>query len=154
MSDAKQSMAKINQMIGTIKKSKINQQIHECAIAIMRHAVEHGDHSAMTKLKRAIPASVRISDFNTWVIAHTPLNWDKNEAKYKKVKSESRTWQIEQADAIPFWVFTEDKPEIEKPIDAMAKLMAAVKSVQKSLEQGKEVKNLDKFNEIAAKISG
>lgn len=152
MSDAKKSLANINKMIGNIKRSKINQMIHECAMAIIRHAVEYGDHSKMVELKKALPSSIRISDFNTWVVYHTPLNWDIKEGKYKKVKSKDRTWKVEEADATPFWVFTEDKEEIAKPFDPVKAFYAIRTKLKKEMEKGTEIQNLDHWNEIVQKV--
>jgi hypothetical protein len=143
---AKESLRKINTMIGTIKRSKLQDQIHKCGLAIMEHAVTYGDHSAMTRLVEAIPSGIRKSDFNTWVLSFTPLNWDKEGSKYKKSRDKSRIWDVEGAKNNPFWEYTKDKDVITKPIDALKLLQSLIAKVEREQEEGgRGVENLEQF---------
>jgi septal ring factor EnvC (AmiA/AmiB activator) len=73
--DIKQIDAKIKSI--KTRGKNIDKDIHETGVAIMRHAMAHGDYSAANRLVAALPKSGRTKAFIKWFSDHTPYNWNR-----------------------------------------------------------------------------
>ena len=98
----------INRRIAGIatRGKALDKDIHEVGVAALAHAAEHGDHTAVTRLYHALPASGRKLAYKAWVEAHSPLNWNKEKEAFTLARKTVRTYMIEEANAVPFWEFT------------------------------------------------
>lgn len=156
--------------------TKINDYIHETGMLIVRHAAPealngHGDCEMGLNLALAMPASMRRTMLIDWFAKYTPIiiklsdNGNKVgfDPKYKKLNPADKAtavrengspwWDIEGANAEPFWKLAEETPE--KPAMTFEQLMKMVeglaKRIDKAVEDGK-VEDKDKDAAIALSI--
>ena len=94
----------------------LNTLIHVTAMMIINHAKEHGDCSRAQKLLFALPASMRRTMLEQWFHTYTPIavrhkepTW--NSALRKPTDKKYVEWNIEGADAEPFYQLAEATPE-------------------------------------------
>jgi hypothetical protein len=146
----------IDKKIKSIKTrgKNIDKDIHETGVAIMQHAMAHGDYSAANRLVDALPKSGRTKAFIKWFSDHTPYNWNEQEKTFKlpKNKDKRRQFMIAEAEAVPFWEYTVEKEPEALDID---KIIASLfKRVEKAKNDGREVKNVETLVKIAAALKG
>jgi hypothetical protein len=146
----------IDKKIKSIKTrgKNIDKDIHETGVAIMQHAMAHGDYSAANRLVDALPKSGRTKAFIKWFSDHTPYNWNEQEKTFKlpKNKDNRRAFLIEEAEAVPFWEYTVEKePEA---LDINKIIASLFKRVEKAKNDGREVKNVETLVKIAAALKG
>jgi hypothetical protein len=146
----------IDKKIKSIKTrgKNIDKDIHETGVAIMQHAMAHGDYSAANRLVDALPKSGRTKAFIKWFSDHTPYNWNEQEKTFKlpKNKDKRRQFMIEEAEAVPFWEYTVEKePEA---LDINKIIASLFKRVEKAKNDGREVKNVETLVKIAAALKG
>lgn len=114
--DEKTSSRKINKQIGAISRSakKLNDAIHECALACLIHAKNYNDCTGFKRLLDALPGTHRTSLLIKWAGLYSPISVGKdNKGKLKahlKGKAEERKWLVDEARANPFF----DMPEAKK----------------------------------------
>jgi hypothetical protein len=137
--------AKIN---GIAKRdASLNAEIHLVSCQAMAHACEHGDYSKLNLLHDKLHVSKRKSAWVSWVVAHTPLNYqgkdtDKRKAGFYKGKDKARDWNFSEAYAMPFWDYAPapSVPDMDcdKGIAAINEAMIrAAKSVAKRMADTK-----------------
>lgn len=141
--------------------NKVNLFVHETAMMIANHAKEHGDCSTAQGLVMAMPASIRREMLIMWFTRFTPIvvkNDDKWEAKMHKVGTKLYVeWNLEEADATPFFKLAEENKEAAPlTFEQMVKMVEGLaKRIEKKIENG-EVEQADvaSAHAIAAKIAG
>ena len=152
------NIKQINQNITNIRKAGVlmDQRIHETGVSIIAHAAQHGDFTSMQRLYEALPRSVRKQSFVKWVVDHTPLNFDEKLAKFLKTKSKTRTYDVEKANATPFWDYTVEVAktlDVDKLLQFSALVEQAESRVAKAIENGAEVKgDVKAFNQRAKSL--
>lgn len=137
--------SKIGAAIGAINKSgkALSAKVHLVACSILVHAADCGDHDKLNKLYHALPGSIRKADFVRWVLAHSPLNFDKKSGRFIKAKKTDREYDPAGAYAVPFWEYSADKDTPEKPFDDIAAIKALLKRRDKAVEEGRKVNKTD-----------
>ena len=145
----------IDKKIKSIKTrgKNIDKDIHETGVAIMRHAMAHGDYTRANRLVDVLPKSGRTKAFIKWFSDHTPYKWNEQEKTFKlpKNKDNRRVFLIDEAEKVPFWEYTVEKEPGEIDVDKM--LAALFKRVEKAEGEGREVKGKDTLAKVAAAIT-
>lgn len=126
----------------------LNTLIHVTAMMIINHAKEHGDCSRAQKLLFALPASMRRTMLEQWFHTYTPIvvrhkepTW--NSALRKPTDKKYVEWNIEGADAEPFYQLAEATPEATvKTFAELVKMFEALgKRIDKMIEKGEVVED-------------
>lgn len=137
----------INRKIGEIKRSgkALQDKIVSVETDAMWHALQCGNHTPLTNLVLALPASARRKALILHIVDHSPLKWD--DEKNCFTKSKRQQWeesQINAAIAVPFYEYSvEAEPkalDVDKLLCAEKLLELANKQVEKALEEGREIK--------------
>jgi hypothetical protein len=148
-------LEQINAKIKSIKTrgKNIDKDIHMTGVAIMRHAMAHGDYSAANRLVDAMPKSGRTKAFIKWFSDHTPYNWNEKDKVFKlpRNKDNRRAFLIDEANAVPFWEYTIEKEPGEVDVEKM--LASLFKRVKTAKEQGREVKGEETLAKVAAALN-
>jgi hypothetical protein len=140
--------------------AKLNLLIHATAMLVVQHAKEHGDCTRALTLVKAMPASMRRTMLVLWFSTYTPIRVvDKND-KVGILKENAKgytPWDLEGADATPFYDLAEQNPE-GKVLD-FAALVALVsrlsKQIDKKIEEGKvEAADVESAKAISVAIAG
>lgn len=140
---------------------KVNAYVHETAMMIAAHALEHGDCSTAQGLVMAMPASTRRSMLILWFATYTPIvvkDDDKFVAKLHKPESKSFVpFDLTAGSATPFYTLAEQNPE-GKILDfaALLKLVEGLgKRIEKKVEDGKVApEDIESARQIALTITG
>lgn len=140
---AKASAKAISRKIAQIRTNgdKLNRLIHDTAMDIMRHAQAHGDCSLAQTLVMAMPASMRRKMLIDWFTMFSPINVkdsDKWQANMKqRPKQDVVPFDIDGADAYPFWQLAEDTPEKSYDFKALVEMVTRLgKQINKKIEKG------------------
>lgn len=136
---------KIGEAIGQIGKSgkALSAKVHLVACSILVHAADCGDYDKLNKLYHALPGSIRKEVFKSWVIAHSPLNFDRDNMRFVKAKKTKREYDPAGAYAVPFWEFAPDPRTPDKAFDDIAAIKALLKRRDKAIEEGRKVNKTD-----------
>ena len=114
---------------------KLDGLIHETGIQCMLHAREHGDVTLATRLVDAMPRSGRRKALIRWFTDHTPMKYsEKKQAFGLKKKAGDDDFQIEAANATPFWDYSKEPRPVT--IDPERLITNLVNRVKKGVEQG------------------
>jgi len=70
------SKSELSHKIAAIKRSKIDEMIHQAAISSLHHAKDSGDITFMTKLFEVMPKSSRRMGLKKWAMDNAPLTFD------------------------------------------------------------------------------
>jgi hypothetical protein len=160
--------------------NKVNGYIHETGMMIIGHAAPealngHGDCELALNLALAMPASMRREMLIVWLKKYTPIIVKLSEhgnsvgfdPKYKALKPSDKAtatrtdgtpwWNIDGANAEPFWQIAEATPE--KPaltFEAAMKLIEGLsKRLTKQVEDGKaDEKDKDAILALSVKLGG
>lgn len=165
------SIAKINARLATFTTNadKQNAFHHVTCMMIMKHAEQHGDCTTAIAAVKAMPASMRRSMLIQWFAKHSPIvvklagakgedacGFNATYMKLKGAEAKVSHWDIDAADAEPFYMLADAIPE-ETPFD-LAKAIKMLQSLSGRL--AKEIKDgnipandLDKVTELSAKVS-
>ena len=135
--------AQVKGAIKTIAKAgaKLQESIHETAMQTLMHAKQHGDVTLLASLLDAMPRSTRREDCKTWVFAHAPIAiaYNKKENKHvcKGVNiTDEGNWKLEEAEATPFWKFTEDKAStVYTPENLLKALQGLAKKAEREADK-------------------
>lgn len=113
--------------------AKLDADVHVAGLSALYLAAESGNASRVLALAQALPGQARVKGFAVWVAAHSPvvLSFDKGKPAKVSVK---KGWKLEDfdldaADAVPFWEFTKEKDPT--PV-TVAKLVAYIKRLAES----------------------
>jgi hypothetical protein len=121
----------------------MDERIHLTGVSILSHAKEHGDWSQMQRLYEALPKSSRRKAFEKWVCAFSPLKFDDKLGKFMKPKKTKVEYDVEGADATPFWDYTKEVAQsldLDKLLNLETLIEQAVNRVEKATETGAEIK--------------
>ena len=137
------SLKKIDGKIRTIATSaaKLNGLIHETAVMIASHALEHGDCTRALTLVNAMPASMRRTMLVLWFNTFTPIRVNLSTDKVGMLKAEAKgftPFDIDGGTAKPFYELAEENPEAEmKDLNALIAMVAALaKQIDKKIGDG------------------
>jgi len=137
----------IEQIDNKIKSIKtrgknIDKDIHETGVAIMRHAMAHGDYTRANRLVDAMPKSGRTKAFIKWFSDHTPYNWNEKEKTFKlpKNKDKRRGFLIAAAIKVPFWEYTAEVTPGTIDVDKCLQFQTILEQTSKRLEKAEETK--------------
>jgi len=137
----------LNRKIGEIKRSgkALQDKIVSVETDAMWHALQCGNHTPLTNLVLALPASARRKALILHIVDNSPLKWD--EEKNCFAKSKRQQWeesQINVAIEIPFYEYSVDKEpkalDLDKLLCSDKLLELANKQIEKALEEGREIK--------------
>lgn len=149
----------------TTNGDKLNKQVHNVGMMIVRHANQHGDCTRALALVKAMPASMRRTMLIAWFAKFTPIAVKLGDseavgfnAKYLALKTadaKAKAWNIAGADAEPFYAMAETTPE--QADLTFAQLVAMVQGLSKRITtkigEGKVAANdADKAKELVTKI--
>lgn len=149
----------------TTNAAKLNGYIHETGMMIVRHANQHGDCTRALALVKAMPASMRRTMLIAWFAKFTPIAVKLGDseavgfnAKYLALKTpeaKAKAWNIDGANAEPFYAMAEAEPEAKEY--TLSQLIAMVGQLSKRIKgkiAGGEVAANDtaKASELVAKI--
>jgi len=142
---------KLTEALKTIRSNgkKYYNKVQKTLIMVIEHASKHGDYENVTRLYKALGGGTRKEAFVVYVKAFTPLNFDKDNQKFKKAgKKSKRTWMVTEAKQVNFWDFTVEA-EV-KALDIEKLLESIVKRNDKATTEGREVKNIELIPAIQA----
>lgn len=120
--------------IGTRGK-QLDTDIHNAGVSCLYHAEQHGDVTLLTRLVEAMPKSGRAKALVAWAEHFGLVTFNKEEKRFKVTKPKNKQWDLEGANDVPFWEFTEEKEVGDLTIDALVKMV--VNKVQKASDNGK-----------------
>ena len=137
----------LNRKIGEIKRS--GKALQEKTVSVemdaMWHALQCGNHTGLSNLVLALPASSRRKALILHIVDHSPLKWDAEKNCF--TKSKRQQWeeaQINAAIATPFYEYSVEKEPKALDLDKLLcadKLIELVnRQVEKALEEGREIK--------------
>lgn len=89
-----------DKIVGT----KQDQEIHEKALAALKHYSKHGDHTSLTRVALQMPKSNRRVALLKWVQQFSSLRWDENKTSFVS-NQKKEVHDIFAAESTPFWVF-------------------------------------------------
>lgn len=156
------SLKSINKAIKAITGSavKLNNLIHETALACAAHAKTYGDTDQCARLVDAMPMSHRRSLLINWFDSFTPVGIQKNaktgqmKAHLKgKTEERDKMWNIDAGKATPFYAMpdVEREPDVPTYESVHNNIVAFVKRMEKKAD---EIANDDQkqaaLEEIAA----
>jgi len=112
---AKTSLKKINTAITSIttNSAKINEDIHNCALMIVKHAQAYNDCSAALTLVKAMPKSFKRNGVIAWFGRVSPIGIDLSKDKVRLLSPDHSKYQafdLDKARATRWY----DEPEVQK----------------------------------------
>lgn len=155
------SLKEIDKNIKTIttNAAKLNRLIHDTAMMISRHALDHGDCTRALTLVKAMPASMRRTMLVLWFDTFTPIRVVISNDRVGMAKEGSKMYKpfdLEAGEATPFYELAEQNPEANTlDFDKIVALVASLaKRIEKKIESG-DVKDEDvpSARAVAAQIS-
>lgn len=137
-------LKQIDAKIKSIKTrgKNIDKDIHETGVAIMQHAMAHGDYTRANRLVDVLPKSGRTKAFIKWFSDHTPYNWNEQEKCFKlpKNKDNRRVFLIDEAEKVPFWEYTAEVAPGIIDVDKCLQFQTILAQTSKRLEKVEETK--------------
>lgn len=129
--------------------SKLQKDIHVCAVSCLNHIEKHGDITLLNRLVAALPGGWRVNAIKAWSEEFGKVNWDNTQKAFTYDKSKKSN--IEGAIAVSPEEF---KPEAEyKPLDLAEAIKALLKKAQERV--GSENDNVPEelFNKLNQLVS-
>ena len=129
--------------------SKLQKDIHVCAVSCLNHIEKHGDITLLNRLVAALPAGWRANAIKAWAEEFGKVNWDNTQKAFTFDKAKKSN--IEGAIAVSPEEF---KPEAEyKPLDLAEAIKALIKKAQERV--GSENDNVPEelFNKLNQLVS-
>lgn len=109
------------------RSAKLAGETHVALVSGMWHAREHGDTTRLTALVGGLHSSNRKQGIVAWLNKFMPVTDEGVNAKSGEMKlrkdRKPEDFQIEQAEAVPYWDFTVEKPVAELTLPALLKLL-------------------------------
>jgi hypothetical protein len=116
--------------------SKLQKDIHLCAVSCLAHIEKHGDITLLNRLMAALPGGWRSNAIKGWAEDFGKVNWDNTQKAF--VYDKAKKSNIEGAIATSP---EEYKPEAEyKPLDLAEAIKALIKKAQERV--GSEADNV------------
>lgn len=129
--------------------SKLQKDIHICAVSCLNHIEKHGDITLLNRLVAALPGGWRANAIKAWAEEFGKVNWDNTQKAFTFDKAKKSN--IEGAIAVSPEEF---KPEAEyKPLDLAEAIKALLKKAQERV--GSENDNVPEelFNKLNQLVS-
>lgn len=129
--------------------SKLQKDIHVCAVSCLNHIEKHGDITLLNRLMSALPGGWRVNAIKAWAEEFGKVNWDNTQKAFTFDKAKKSN--IEGAIAVSPEEF---KPEAEyKPLDLAEAIKALIKKAQERV--GSENDNVPEelFNKLNQLVS-
>lgn len=129
--------------------SKLQKDIHICAVSCLNHIEKHGDITLLNRLVAALPGGWRANAIKAWAEEFGKVNWDNTQKAFTFDKAKKSN--IEGAIAVSPEEF---KPEAEyKPLDLAEAIKALIKKAQERV--GSENDNVPEelFNKLNQLVS-
>lgn len=135
---------------------KLDDRIQVCGLSILDHIAQHGDITLANKLFLGMPKGSRRNALAEWFLAHgkLELNVDagtKKEAPFLYAKAKET--KLELAEQTPWYNFAPEKA-VDTVFDLSAALANIWKKAQAAQASGKEIKGLDKLEQLAKLAEG
>lgn len=118
---------------------KLDTRVHETGVSILEHAREHGRWTDIQSLYEALPKSGRRKAFVKWVVDHSPLIFDDKLGKFAKSKASKREYDVDGANATPFWDYTKEVVQtlnVDNLLNIEQLIAQAYKRIQSAQEKG------------------
>ena len=146
----------IQKMIGAVVKAsdKLYPAIHETAVQCILHAQEHGDVTLLDTLISSLDKGTYRGGMKFWAEKFTPIRWNgdgkvgligpkKSPTMYEKhlVANKGVAWNVDAAEANPFWTLDEVKADQEKQPVKDERFLGAVAALIKSFEKARDEGN-------------
>lgn len=130
---------KIDALISSIqlRAAKLDGDIHSVAIQCLMHAQEHSDPRKLDRLMNALGKAHRKEAFKLWVLAFSPIMWDGDGIvkMHKEGTQKYVPFNVEGAEAVPFWDFTVENKAKPLTLAALKKIVEALESkIDKAIE--------------------
>lgn len=111
MNNAKAMSASASAISKSIKSirtrsTKLQTDIHDCAVACLTHAMTFSDARPAKALYDALPKSQRREALYEWIQKYSPVRWNNKTGKCGLLKETAKTYNpfdIETATANPYW---------------------------------------------------
>jgi hypothetical protein len=128
-----------NRNVRTIATSgkKLDELVHTTAVAGLVLIQADGNATRMDQLLQALPKGYRRQGFVLWVQAFSPIRWN-GDGKVGVMKATAKTFtpfDVEGANAVPFWDFTQENKPGTLSLDA---IMAILKRESDKLAKADE----------------
>ena len=139
----------INQRISQVRRMGVNfnNYVHETAVGIIAHAMEHGDCTPALRLVQAMPKSSRRALLITWFGRYSPIGMNVNQgtvAFHKEGAKLYRPFDLDGARANPFHDMPEAKDEDLPDTtceDVQKGILGLVKKLQKRVDDNEVAAN-------------
>jgi hypothetical protein len=118
----------INRMAGSLatRGKKWDADAHIALVSGLMHYGEHHDWTPLVAVLDAFPRSARRKAAIAWIEAFASLVWREKEKKFSQPKQvEKRFAKVDEANAIHFGDFTEEKKPQEVTLEAIIKMVKA-----------------------------
>lgn len=130
--------------------AKGDELVHQAAVQCLAHAAPqgvggHGDCTLLDKLIKGLGKSIRVKGLRQWVFKFSPVRWNGDD-KVGMLKPGAKGYvpfDLEAADANPFWTLSEaEESTNRKPLDMVA-LMRLIEGMSKRIEKAANEDNFD-----------
>ena len=129
--------------------SKLQKDIHVCAVSCLNHIEKHGDITLLNRLVAALPAGWRANAIKAWAEEFGKVNWDNTQKAFTFDKAKKSN--IEGAIAVSPEEF---KPEAEyKPLDLAEAIKALIKKAQERVGYENDNVPEELFNKLNQLVS-
>ena len=172
LSAAKINTRKIDDKRKSIRRNakKLNELVHETAMLILKHAAPKeaggmgfGDCSRSQLLIFDLPASFRRTQLALWFQTFSPIvvkptNPEWNAKMHKADSKLFVSWDLEGANALPFYMMAEQNKEDDKKYDfkMLVEMVARLsKQIDKKIEEGKvPAEDIESARAISRTVAG
>jgi hypothetical protein len=116
--------------------TRLNKLIHDTAMLIAGHALEHSDCTRALTLVKAMPASMRRTMLVLWFNTYTPIRVVEKNDKVGMVKENKpgyTPFDLDAGQLTPFYELAEQNPE--GSVMDFAKLVELVQRVSKQIDK-------------------
>lgn len=129
--------------------SKLQKDIHICAVSCLNHIEKHGDITLLNRLVAALPGGWRVNAIKAWAEEFGKVNWDNTQKAFTFDKAKKSN--IEGAIAVSPEEF---KPEAEyKPLDLAEAIKALIKKAQERVNSENDNVPEELFNKLNQLVS-
>ena len=148
----------VNGLITKVKNmgKKYDQLVHDTGVQCLLHAQEHGDVRLMMRLIEALGKGYRAKGLQVWVEKYSPLAFN-GDGKIGIRKEDTKNYvpfNVEEADATPFWTMPEAEERTAKPLTleglhkivlAFSKQVDKVESGERELGENESIEEITEY---------
>lgn len=149
------------QVVSMIKRvatnsRKLNELIHDTAVQCMLHAQQHGDCTLMDNLVKSLHRGARVKALRIWVEDFSPIRWNGDD-KVGILNEKAKTYtpyQIEEAQAKPFYDYTTENQKQPLTLEQLIKLVDGIPArIDKAENDGRFEGDVEAAKKWAAGLS-